>query len=312
MSAAAVKLFTKATLLKGKPTEIECLDICGQTFTIRRGLATMVALEDEWFQEVADPAAVSDVLKHNRSASADIFTFCQRLPHIEPRFPYHREWESIAALPITTYDHWWSKQIERATRNQIRKSRNLGVEVRECGFDDEFVKGITEIFNETPVRQGRPFWHYGKSSATIKRQFSRFLYREDLIGAYVNGELIGFAMVGRSQEFGDLGQIISKIAHRDKSPTGALIAKAVDVCAARGLKHLVYAYWANDSLGDFKRRIGFREYKLPRYFIPLSVRGAVALRTGAHRELKEWMPAPLIASLKQARSAWYEWQGSRR
>jgi hypothetical protein len=312
MSTAAVTRFTKPALLKGHPVEIECLDVGGQTFTIRRGLVNTVQLEDEWFQEVADPAAVTDVLRHDRRWPADIFTFCQRLPNLEPRFSYHREWESIAALPITTVDEWWSKQIERATRNQIRKSRTVGVEVRQCSFDDEFVNGMTEIFNESPVRQGRPFWHYGKDAATIKQQFSRFLHREDLIGAFFEGELIGFAMVGRSATFGDLGQIIAKVGHRDKSPTAALIAKAVEVCAARGLEHLVYAYWTNDSLGAFKRRLGFREYRLPRYLVPLSVRGAVALRTGAHRNLKDWMPAPLLASLKQARSAWYEWHGSRR
>jgi hypothetical protein len=312
MSAAPITIFSKDTLLKGRPVQVECLDVAGQTFTIRRGLLTTIQLEDEWFQEVADPAQVIAALRGDRSLSADIFTFCQRLPNIEPRFPYRRQWESIAALPITSYEHWWSKQIQSAKRRQIRQSRTVGVEVRECSFDDAFVQGMTEIFNETPVRQGRPFWHYGKNAATIKQQFSRFLYREDLIGAYFEGELIGFSMVGRSPVYGELGQILSKIAHRDKSPTVALVAKAVDVCAARGLKYLLYNYWTNDSLGVFKSRVGFRECRLPRYLVPLSRRGMFALRTGAHRDLKEWMPVPLLSGLKRARSAWYEWQGSRR
>ena len=74
----------------------------------------------------------------------------------------------------------------------------MGVEVRECAYDDDFVRGMTSIFNETPIRQGRRFWHYGKDFETVKRQFSRNLFREDLIGAYYQGELIGFAMLGRS------------------------------------------------------------------------------------------------------------------
>jgi Acetyltransferase (GNAT) family len=312
MSATAVRVVTKATLRKGQPAQIECLDIAGQTFTITRGLVTTVRLEDEWFQEVADPPRVIETLRSDRTLSADIFTFCQRLPHLEPRFEHRREWESIAAVPLTTYEHWWSKQIEGATRNQIRKSQKVGVEVRECSFDDEFVRGMTEIFNETPIRQGRPFWHYGKDTTTVKQQFSRFLHREDLVGAYFNGELIGFAMVGRSATYGDLGQIIAKVAHRDKSPTTALIAKAVEVCAARRLGHLVYAYWTADSLGAFKRRLGFKKYLLPRYLVPLSARGTLALHTGTHRAPKDWIPAPLLARLKQARSAWYEWHESRR
>ena len=122
MTATALRVFTKDTLIKGRPAQIECLDIAGQTFKIARGLLTTVQLEDEWFQEVEDPRRVIEALKSDPGAAADIFTFCQRLPHTEPRFSYQREWESIAALPVTTYEQWWTKQIEGATRNQIRKS----------------------------------------------------------------------------------------------------------------------------------------------------------------------------------------------
>src|SRR5207249_7831640 len=120
-----------------------------------------------------------------------------------------------------------------------------GVEVREVSYDDDFVRGVTAIFNETPVRQGRRFWHYGKDFETVKRQFSRYLFREDLIGAYVKDELIGFIMLANAGRYGVLGQIISKIQHRDKSPNNDLIAKAVEVCARKGLPFLVYAYWGD-------------------------------------------------------------------
>jgi len=30
---------------------------------------------------------------------------------------------------------------------------------------------MTAIFNESPTRQGRKFWHYGKDFATVKKQF---------------------------------------------------------------------------------------------------------------------------------------------
>ncbi|HTL31093.1 MAG TPA: hypothetical protein VL282_17815 [Tepidisphaeraceae bacterium] len=300
-------VFVKDTLINGQPARIECVDIAGQTFSVNRGLLTVVQLEDDWFQEVGDPAAVVDALKRRNDFSSDIFTFCQRLPHVEPKYPYGHEWESIAAIPIETYDRWWN-QIESATRNKIRKSRKLGVEVRECSFDDEFVRGMASIFNETPIRQGRRFWHYGKDFETVKKQFSRFLYREELLGAYYRDELVGFVMLGKTPAFADLGQIISKVEHRDKAVTNALIAKAVEVCCARGIGHLVYAFWTDDSLGEFKRQSGFREVKLPRYYVPLTLTGRMALRTGAHRGLKELLPAALTSSLKRARRAWYQRQ----
>jgi hypothetical protein len=305
MPERAPQVFWKDTLINGEPAQVRCLEIGGQTFSIDSGLVKTIRLEDEWFQEVADPRAVIDFLKSHVELG-DILTFCQRLPNVEPRFPFPHELESIAAIEIDTYEQWW-KQLDGATRNMVRKSAKLGVEVKECAFDDDFVRGMTAIFNETPIRQGRRFWHYGKDVETVRQQFSRFLFREELIGAYCGDELIGFAMLGKSAHFGDLGQIISKLQHRDKAPTNALIAKAVELCAARGLGHLVYAYWSDGSLGKFKQRSGFREVQLPRYFVPLTARGRLALRTGMHRGVKQVLPPGLTTSLKRARNAWYEW-----
>ena len=302
--SATTRVFAKETLLKGQPAQLECVDIAGQTFTVRRGLVTTVTLDDEWFNEVHDPVAVLEVLRADRALGADLFTFCQRLPNTEPRFPYPHEIESIAAVAILSYDHWWAKQIEGTTRNQIRKSQKVGVEIRECVYDDDFVHGMTSVFNETPIRQGRRFWHYGKDFETVKRQFSRNLFREDLIGAYYRDQLIGFAMLGRSEHFADLGQIIAKVEHRDKSVTSALIAKAVEVCSVRQIPHLVYAYWSEDSLGQFKRRLGFSEARLPRYFLPLTPKAKLAIRAGAHRGLKTLLPNELVAFLKRSRTAW--------
>ena len=59
-------------------------------------------------------------------------------------------------------------QIKSRVRNQIRKAEKEGLVVKEVPYDDDFVRGMTAIFNESPVRQGRPFWHYGKSFETVK------------------------------------------------------------------------------------------------------------------------------------------------
>jgi hypothetical protein len=311
MSSPSLHIFPKATLVDGRPAELECVAIAGQTFSIARGALTVLRLEDEGFHEVQDPAMVVESVTRERALGVDLFTFCQRLPHTEPRFPYHHELESFAAIEIQTYDYWWTRQIEKATRNQIRKGQKLGLEVRQCEYDDAFVAGMTAIFNETPIRQGRPFWHYGKDFETVKEQFSRYLFREALFGAYHRDELVGFAMVGKGPGFADLGQVIARLAHRDKATTSALIGKAVEFCESIGFRHLVYAYWSEDSLGDFKRRNGFREVRLPRYYVPLTIKGQLALRAGAHRGLKHLLPSSLAASLKQARRRWYQWQESR-
>jgi hypothetical protein len=266
-------------------------------------LATTVRLEDEWFEDVRDPHSVIAVLKHF-SVNADIFTFWQRVPDAEPRFAFHREPERIAALPVTTFDQWWNHQIKPTARNKIRKAQKAGVDVREARFDDHFIAGMTAIFNETPVRQGRRFWHYGKDFETVKEQFSRYLFREDLLGAYYRDELIGFAMLGDAGKHGVIGQIISKVEHRDKGPNNALIAKAVQVCERKRFSHLVYAYWPDGSLAEFKRANGFEETLVPRYYLPLTSRGRLLIHTGLHRGWKALVPKSISLRLKSLRSRW--------
>lgn len=296
--------FVKETLVAGRPTTITCLEVAGQTYSLSNGPLGVVRLEDEWFDDVKDPETAIVALKESWRRP-DIFTFWQRLPDCEPRFDFFRVWETIAVLPVLGFRHWWDSQIKPATRNLVRKAERKGVEVREVVYDDDFVRGMTEIFNETPIRQGRRFWHYGKDFETIKSQFSRYLFRETLIGAYHDGELIGFLMLGNAGRYGDVGQIISKIRHRDKSPNNALIAKAVAVCESKRLPYLVYAYWTDGPLADFKRHNGFEAVSLPRYYVPLTRRGRLALALRLHAGLKDVVPQPLRNRLRALRRRWF-------
>ena len=300
-----LEVFNRETLIKGKPTQVECVEIDGQTFTITKGPLTVVQLQDEWYEDVRDPEFVIDVLMNSAEFKPDIFTFWQRVPNVEPQYQYHTEWESIAALPVQSYDHWFNKQISSRLRSQLRKATKEGLNVREAAYDDEFVRGMTEIFNETPIRQGRRFWHYGKDFETVKQQFSRYLFREEMIGAYYGGEMIGFIMLGNAGNYGITGQIISKLKYRDKVTNNALIGKAVEVCAKKNLSYLVYLYWTNDSLAEFKRRCGFGETKVPRYFVLLTRKGKLALKLGLHRGWRTTLPDRIKRPLKKLRKSWY-------
>ena len=305
---SAGRIFTKETLNKGKSAQIECIEIGGQTFSIIRGSFAVIRLEDEWYEDVDDPQAVISALEANTAFKPDFFTFWQRIPEVEPQYLFHQEWENIAVLPITSYEHWWNHQIKSRIRNLIRKAEKAGVVVKETSYDDDFIRGMTAIFNEAPVRQGRRFWHYGKDFETIKSQFSRYLFREQMIGAYYRDELIGFMMLGDAGRYGITGQIISSIKHRDKAPNNALIAKAVEVCEQRKLDYLIYLFWSDDSLAEFKRRCGFVKMSVPRYFIPLTWKGKLALQCGIHHGWNKMLPAWIKNPLKRLRKRWYEFQ----
>jgi hypothetical protein len=195
-------------------------------------------------------------------------------------------------------------------RNQLRKAAKEGLVTKEATFDDDFVRGMTNIFNETPVRQGRKFWHYGKDFHTVKKQFSRYIYREDMIGAYYKNEMIGFVMMGNAGRYGTTGQIISSIKHRDKFTNNALIGKAVELCEKKNLPYLAYLHWNDDSLSEFKRRCGFERTRVPRYFVPLTPKGKLALNLGLHRGWKALVPGRFKAALKKLRSDWYGSRGT--
>jgi hypothetical protein len=302
--------FTKETLVKGQPTRITCLEVDGQTYTLMRTSGVRVArLEDEHFDNVRDPYAVVTALR----AHADIFTFWQRIPNTEPRFPYHVEFDTVAVLPLTTYEAWWSTLNPKA-RNMIRKGTKKGVVVRESAFDEAFVRGVTDLFNETPVRQGRRFWHYGKDEATVRVQFSRFLFRETMLGAYVpervfgrdvGDKLLGFIMLADAGGYSVLGQILSRMDARELSPTNALLAKAVELTTKRGHAYLQYAYWDEGaSLTAFKRQNGFQPMRLPRYYVPLTAAGRLAMTLGLHHGVKAMIPPSVKERLKRVRTRW--------
>jgi len=309
--ASAIRPFSKETLVKGKPSQIECLELEGRTYQITRGAVTVVGLEDEWFEDVDDPGRVVALLREHSGFTPDIFTFWQRVPDVEPKYPFHLEWEDLAVLPLKGYDHWWNNQIKSRVRSQIRKSEKEGVVVRETTYDDAFVRGMTTIFNEAPIRQARPFWHYGKDVETVRRQFSRYVHREHMIAAYYKEEMIGLIMLGNAGRFGLTGQIISSLHHRDKGTNNALVAKAVEVCERLGLEYLVYLFWSEDSLSEFKRRCGFERTRVPRYYVPLTAKGRLALKLGLHKGWKAVLPGGVKARLKRLRASWYESGGEK-
>jgi hypothetical protein len=283
----------------------KAVDINGHAILLEGRIPLIARLEQEPCEDVENPEALIKALETVRP-KPDILTFLQRLPDFTPRYPYFMTLDPVAALPIKTYSYWFEKQIEAAVRNKVRKALKKGIMVKQVGFDDEFVRGMTSIFNETPVRQGRRFLHYGKDFATIKEQFSRYLFREEIFGAYVGEELVGFIMLADTGKYVYLGQILSKVSYRSFAPNNALLAKAVERCAEKHSPYLVYASWLNDGLGEFKQSNGFQRFDLPRYFVPLTRQGRLVLRLGLHRGVKEVIPQRIVDVLKSVRKGWYD------
>jgi hypothetical protein len=239
----------------------------------------------------------------------------QKLPDTTPKFSYPMEWDNLAVLPVSPFEEWWTKQIGFKARNKAKQAAKKGVVVREASFDEAFAKGIWEIYNESPVRQGRRFPHYGKSLEAISKMSSTFLDTSIFIGAYLEDKLIGFIKLTADDSRTQAGMmhIVSMIQHRDKAPTNALVAQAVRSCADRAISHLVYSNFAygkkeRSSLSDFKERNAFQRINLPRYYVPLTSLGWAAFRMGLHHKLVDRLPEPLLAKARDFRYSWYKFR----
>jgi hypothetical protein len=290
-----------ATLLKIHDNEIR----------IDGGLVRIARLELDKYEFIEEPRPVIDALRQSRRR-IDLFTFLQGLPQAAPKFDYPMEWDNLAVLPISTFDYWWKEQIRSFPRNRARQAEKKGVLLREVPFDDTLVQGIWEIYNECPVRQGKPFGHYGKDIETVRRMSATFLERSIFIGAFLNDRLIGFIklVTNQARTQANTMHIISMVQHKDKAPTNALIAQAVRSCAERGISYLVYQNFAygnknGDTLSHFKEINGFQRVNLPRYYVPLTQMGRIALCLKLHRRLSDHFPEPLVTKLRELRTTWY-------
>lgn len=286
--------------VKGKTQVVPAVEIEGRTVLARGKWIKTAAIRDQLSVEgelVKTPETFLAALKKS-GLKADVFTFFQRPPDVQPRHPYPYDWENYAAVPITTFNDWWESLPQEARKN-TRRSAKRGVTVKVVPFDDELVRGIHELCNETPVRQGRPFWHYGKDFATIKRLHGTYLERSDFIGAYFENKLIGFIKLVYVDRLALIFHILAMNDHYDKRPINALITKAVEVCAQRGAAYFVYDQYvygnkSQSTLVEFKRRNGFQQINYPVYHIPLTLKGRIYCGLKLYRGAVGLLPEPVL------------------
>src|SRR5262249_25774574 len=148
----------------------------------------------------------------------DVFSFTQKPPDTAPKFNYKVERASVAALTYRNFNEWW-EGLPQETRKNVRRSQKRGVTVEIADMSDRVIQGIVELNNEAPIRQGRAFTHYGKSFEQVKKDYSSFLDRSDLICAYSGDEMIGMLKLIYRKEIASVLQLLVKTSHYDKRPS---------------------------------------------------------------------------------------------
>lgn len=296
---------TQATLhdgievhVKGRWIRVPVLTVGGKSIVVRgKWIRIAVIQDEEWLEtEIEDPDLCVQELKHQgrRELRADIFTFTQKLPAEPPKYEYPMEWSSVAAIHLTSFKNWWDK-LPQETRKNVRRSQKRGVVVTGKEFGQDLVAGISEVNNDSPVRQRVRNVHYGKSFDQIRKDYSAFIDRCDFICAYLGNEMIGFLKLVYRGGVASILNLTTKPSHADKRPANALIAKAVSLCEAKGILYMTYGQFnygnkRESPLREFKIRNGFEEILKPKYYVPLTTWGTLCMKANLHRGLLGILP----------------------
>jgi len=283
----------------------------GNQVVIRGSIVKTARLRDEYYVPVNEPGPFIAAVCAS-GIKADLLTLVQEIHDETPKLSFHYEWDDLAVLPLSTYENWLNKQITFRPRNKFYKALKSGLEVKPVEFNDELVHSIIAVYNENPIRQGQRNRHYCKDFETVKREHSSFLDRSDFIGAYYQQQLIGFAKVTHVNDSSVFMNILAMISHRDKAPTNALLAKTIEICTHRKSRFLNYSTWGKrEGLNKFKETNGFQHFKIPRYYVPLTMKGNLALRWNLHRQPIDYIPVEWVRWSAGVLSQWNQFRFGR-
>ncbi|MBX5328096.1 GNAT family N-acetyltransferase [Candidatus Bathyarchaeota archaeon A05DMB-5] len=261
-----------------------------ETLEMRKKIFLKIARDAKEYERNVIPH--ERFLEKLRERGVDIFTFierkwCHAIPN--PAKDWIKVNDNVGLLQVKSYEEWWSS-IGKKTRNMVRKAEKSGIKAEIVEPSVKLAEGIWKIYNETPIRQERGFPHFGTPLDAVKKMvFSS--QNCTFIGAFLQEELVGFIQLVHGDNVAIISQILSLQKHWDKAVNNALVAKAVEVCADKGVQWLMYGRMGNHpSLDKFKESNGVVKFALTRYCIPLTRKGVIATKLGLHKEIKDTFP----------------------
>ena len=236
-----------------------------------------------------------DFLNKLADRGIDVFTFVERkwccTLNDQPK-GWAKTKKDIGILKVPPYDSWL-QSVGKKTRNMIRKAEKSGVKTEVIELNEQLVKGIWNIYNETPIRQGRAFPHYGLTLQEVDGN-SHAAKNCTWIASYLEGEVVGFIQLMHGDNVAVIAQILSLQKYWDKAINNALVAKTVEFCASKKVPWIIYGGMGNHpSLDKFKESNCFSKLTLTRYYVPLTRKGKVTTSLGLYKNKKDLVPNSL-------------------
>src|SRR6266404_3765890 len=88
------------------------MKVCGKDIRVHGRLIRIARLDGDKYESLDNPEVVLDGLR-KCGTRIDLFTFMQLMPETSPKHSYAMEWDNLAVLSVSTFDHWWNHQIDR-------------------------------------------------------------------------------------------------------------------------------------------------------------------------------------------------------
>ena len=266
----------------------------------RKKVFFTIAFYAEEYEKNINPT--DTFLSELTSKGVDVFTFVERswcCPISNPPTYWKKTKDNVGMLEIKDFKTWWNS-IGKKTRNMIRKAEKSGITVAVMKPDKKLIDGVWKIYNETPIRQGNVFSHYGQSLKSVAWNVHRFEKDSVFIVASTEDQIVGFIQIVNGDNINIISQILSMQKYWNRAVNNALLAKAVEVCASEGERWLMYGRIGNHpSLDKFKESNGFVKFPTNRYYVPITWMGSVAVRLGLHKEFQDVLPQWLKNGLPQ-------------
>src|SRR6266536_665078 len=140
--------------VKGRWHTVPALDVNGKDIIVGGRWIRIARVEaEEWLEtELGDPQLCVQILKQSAALRADILSFAQKLPATRPKYCYPMEWDSIAAIRLTTFKEWW-EGLPQETRKNVRRAQKRGVVVQVKKLDEALIRDLRDLNNDSPLRQ---------------------------------------------------------------------------------------------------------------------------------------------------------------
>jgi GNAT superfamily N-acetyltransferase len=191
-----------------------------------------------------------------------------------------KSYDILLMHEVRSFQYWWTK-VGKKTRNMVRKAEKNGVITSAIQPSGMLAKDICRIYNSTQKKQKRRNNDYGKTNQEVLKEITSSPDYVFIVSC-LNNEVVGFSQLVFYLDTVFIKRLLSLENYRDKGINNALLAKAIEISADRGVKKLIFAHWnpwtfPEESLINFAINNGFRLCKVTRYYAPLTWNGKVLI-----------------------------------